>query len=36
MTLQIATGLYVETLEQLQKYKADNSESQNYVLDNED
>jgi hypothetical protein len=31
----MATGLYVETLEQLQKFKADNSESQTYVLDNE-
>ena len=30
----MATGLYVETLEQLKKYKADNSESQIYVLDN--
>jgi hypothetical protein len=30
------TGLYVETLEKLQKYKVDNSESQTYVLDNED
>ena len=36
MTLQMETGLYVETLEQLQKYKAYNSEIQTYVLYNED